>query len=63
MNKPVLNEQQNRTMGKLSEALGEMDLANKKYFLGFFEGYNAGRTAGTDERKTEEKGNQEQEAG
>ena len=59
MNKPVLNEQQNRTMEKLSEALGEMDLANKKYFLGYFEGYNAGRTAGAAERKTEEKENRD----
>lgn len=59
MNKPVLNEQQNRTMEKLCEAMSEMDLANKKYILGYFEGYNAARTAGAAERKTEEKENRD----
>lgn len=54
MNKPVLNEQQNRTMEKLSEALSEMDLANKKYFLGYFEGYNAARAVEAAAKKQEE---------
>lgn len=58
MNKPVFNEQQNRTLELMAEILPEASAEEKMYLLGRMEGYAQARSEA--ERKKEET---EKEAG
>lgn len=58
MNKPVFNEQQNRTLELMAEILPEASAEEKMYLLGRMEGYAQARYEA--ERKKEET---EKEAG
>lgn len=52
-----LTEQQTRTLEKLREVMPEMNLAEKMYLLGRYEGYNDARAI--EEAKKKEKENRD----
>lgn len=54
MNRPVLTEQQNRTLAKLGEILPGASKEEKSYYLGRMEGYMAAKEEAA-RREAEEK--------
>lgn len=58
MSKPVLNEQQNRTLALLAEIYPAASMEEKKYVLGRMEGYEQARAENmAAQKKTEENEN------